>query len=413
MLSRWIVVGTRRYVAGLTLAALLGCGSSHEAEPGPTAAASIHIPMEPQSRVEAPLTVFGPTSGEAPTYTHEHSMTFARGAGYPDAVETVFTDFAIGRCGHEGTITVTSVTADGAGIEARPTSDRGYEVAVVPGSPDGTVIVRGTFLADEPVPGPGCAVIWETEDDGELVWELRLDVRSRAIHGVSVDCHPAEGLAYFAGTRIGRARYRPVDADGGSFLPANATRERPVDITLAARAGELEIGPEGDLASVRLPSAATIVDIAAPAGSSVPLRVLDPSIVTGVAQHFSLEGIYNMHLSLTDGDVIDGAMLEGMGKRLVAGYGELEISDGESMCSGLPIEAFQLRSHTPEVCPVLVVGDEDPPVRGLGAPFGAATATRDGECRLEWSAPTLNGGRGLAGTLDVTIVNADALPSAP
>lgn len=61
--------------------------------------------------------------------------------------------------------------------------------------------------------------------------------------------------------------------------------------------------------------------------------------------------------------------------------------------------------------PVLTGGYEGRPLRRLGTPFGVAAAAGDGECELEWSAPALNGGRGLGGTLDVTIVNADALPS--
>ena len=42
-----------------------------------------------------------------------------------------------------------------------------------------------------------------------------------------------------------------------------------------------------------------------------------------------------------------------------------------------------------------------------------ATLERDGECRLTWSAPALNEGRGLGGVLTFTATNVDALAAWP
>lgn len=411
-----------RWAVAVALAGSIGCGLSHEGggSSGPGAdgfaAPSLHIPMEPNSRVETWMQLSSPADPtvELPTVTGTAALSFAQGPDYPDTVEVEIIGVVFARCAKEGTVTIDSVTGGGEGVTTRKTSARSYRVTAEPGSPDRSIHVRGTFVSDEPLAVGGCAG-WAGDDLREVAFDVTVDVRLRDVRGVDLQlhnpCHTAERAAYFAETKLGDLGYFPLDGAGRRFHPTNATSQRPVDITLTSRDGsELYMGPDRDIASVRLPSSATTVDIAAPVGPPAPVLVVDPRTVTAVEHYFELENLYGIGSTrLASGDVVDGATLERGGDRIFATLAAPQTMDGEPMCTSPPTALFELRSETPDVCRVSASGGEGDLHRNLDTQFGAATLLRDGECRLEWSAPELDGGSGLGGAIELTLANVDEL----
>lgn len=158
---------------------------------------------------------------------------------------------------------------------------------------------------------------------------------------------------------------------------------------------------------MRVPAAETVVEIAAPDGPSAELHVVDPARVTEVELFTTLVGSFAGPQPIDDGATIDGAELGGRYEGGVVALLDPQSVDGERVCSALPPSLVALSSATPSVCRL-----GELPTTGWYTPgqvVGWVELVADGECRLRWSAPTLDGGRGLSGELSATYRNVDAL----
>lgn len=343
--------------------------------------------------------------GDTPLMDASRRVTIALGAGYPLAVELELTGVYAGRCdGPDGRIEIASVTGGDEALSIRRASASSYEIRSNGEDSNATMHVRGTFFADTPFVNDGC---WrEMEGRSQLDFELELDVRAREVRGVELEPRgPCDRNAFFSDTSLGDLRYQPLDRAGIAFHPTNASDERPVELELWARDGsELRVGPEGDLASVRLPMSETVVEVAAPAGPSVELEVVDPQRVSELEYEVVLGGSGRVE----PGDTVDAAERFGWNRLVVSAEGPQAV-DGEPICSGLPSSLFELTSATPAICRVREPSAERGAAGWLGVVIGTAELLADGDCRLRWSAPTLDRGRGLSGELSATFLRVDAL----
>lgn len=345
-------------------------------------------------------------AGDTPVMDADERVTLALGAGYPLAVERELTGVYAGRCeGPEGRIEITSVSGGGDALSIRRTSASSYEIRSNGDESDATMHVRGTFVADTRFEDDGC---WR-EMDGrtELDFVLELTVRSRAVHGVELEpLGPCERNVFFSESTLGSIRYFPLDSGGARFSPTNASPERPVDLELRARDGsELRVGAEGDLPSVRLPASETVVEVAAPAGPSIELQVVDSARVTELEYDVALLGASE---PVESGGTIDAAELLAFNRVTVHARGPQTV-DGQPVCSALPSTIFTLTSATPATCRVRDRSADAGVIGWFGVAIGAAELLSDGECRLRWTAPTLDRGRGLSVELSATFLHVDAL----
>lgn len=369
----------------------------------------VRIAMEPQTTRSSQVFRTGEIrfeEGATPVMGATDAVALALGGAYPLAVEVELTGVYAGRCdGPGGRIEITSVGGGDDALSIRRTSGARYEIRSNGEQSDATMLVRGTFVADTPFSDDGC---WrEMAGRSELDFELELEVRGREVHGVELDPQgPCEDRVFFAETTLDSIRYHPLDRDGRAFYPANASDERPVDLELSARDGsELMVGADGDLPSVRLPASETIVEVAGPAGPPVELRVVDPARVTELDYTVRLMASPQ---ALEPGDTVDAAEVFGSNRLVVSADGPQTVG-GEPICSGVPASRFELTSATPAICRVHEPAAGGDSLGWYGALIGTAELLGDGECRLRWSAPTLDGGRGLGGELSATFLHVEAL----
>lgn len=386
---------------------MLACASSHLDELGEerfVESPTLFIPMRPQTSLVADLWFDAPDAEGAPV-TVDQRLVFAEGARYPDTLDIELAGFWLLRCAHTGRYVIDSVESGSDGVVAIRTGDASFRVTARPGSADTSVVVRGSFESERPF---SCAS-WARGEQRVVDFEIVYSVASHAVGGLLIErplaCHGAEGLRYFWGNLIESVQYLPTDASGARMSPDNALPSHPVDLTLRTRDGSNLRGGEF-LTKVQLPMSTTVVDVSAPAGEPVAIDVLDPGVLSEVDYRFRLVGGARDDVPLVSGQRLDGLALEEMTNFIV---GNLEPGAWEEnlVCAPPSHRLFELRSATPTVCQIVEVTGY---ARYLGpAVVGNARLERDGECQLTWSAPALNGGRGLGGELSFMAVNVDSL----
>lgn len=390
----------------LAISLLLGCASAHahESDDGAVVDAPIlFIPMRPQTRLVTEVRGHSPI-GEGSPATADARLVFAEGEGYSDTLQIELDGLWFARCLNTGRYSIRTVESGSEGVVATRTGDASFRVSARPGSADTTVVVRGSFESDQPL---ACAS-WAGEEQRVVDFEITYAVSSREVRGLVLEgtamCEGADRARYFWGSELSGVRYFPTDASGQKMQPSNAVSTHPVDLTLSTRDGS-NLQGSGTLESVRLPMSTTVVDVRAPTGDPVSIGVADPGVLMDVDYTFSQVGFSEPDRVLSAGERVDGFDLEGV-TSLIVGQVMSGTWEGHGVCSAPSHQLFEVRSET-AVCPM---PERRPDWRGAVA---VATLERDGECRLTWSAPALNEGRGLGGVLTFTATNVDALAAWP
>ena len=387
----------------LAFALLLGCASAHTDEPEDgdlVEAPTLFIPMRPQTRLALEVWFDAPAAEGSPV-TAERRLVFAEGERYPDTLEVELGAMWFARCEQTGRFSIASVEGGSEGVVATRTGDASLRVTARPGSAGTTIVVRGSFESELAF---SCAP-WARDGRRVVDFEAAFVVVSREVRGLALErtaiCEGAERASYFGASQLAGVTYWPLDASGEQMRPHNALATHPVDLRLSTRDGSNLRGGEA-LASVLLPMSTTVVDVRAPSGAPVSIDVVDPAVISGVDFTFSQFGLRGRDEPLTSGQRVDGFALDEVSDQILG-----EVAHGSwgehGVCAPPSRGLFVVQSETPSVCPL---------TESVLA-TGVAMLVRDGDCRLTWLAPALDGGRGLGGELTFTAENVDFLVAYP
>lgn len=317
----------------------------------------------------------------------EAHLRFAVGEGYPDTMR-----FALGSMLVRPDWELLAPTAFA--LEAATPDDDGVEAMVAaPDELELKVIEPGTHHVR-------LDLVVEFESVAEPI-ELGVDVTVLAIAVAGVEWSTCSAPVYLvSGSPMGSSRLNPLDEAGIAFEPYNTAFDRGADIIVSAQAGTRIEAPAG-IDSLVVTGPSQTVRLRSNYGEVSTFELIQPGEIDNLAPrlHSDQGGARGGGTSLDSGDTHAVDLTAAPYLFVFPGP---HIGD-TFLCGGPDETLFELRSTTPEVCPIQPDGCR---VRGcLTSRYAPAIANiiAAGTCNLELDAPALNGGNGLSASFSVEI----------
>jgi hypothetical protein len=416
-------LGARRLAVWVASAACWSCagsdphagaaGSETGDDPPATTLQELRIGVVPRTG-ETWLPVFAVDDDAAELrLTATTPLSLALGEAYPSTFTVQLDEIYLGTCGMlAGSFAIETLTA-APGVQMTRRDDASFVVEIADEA-IGDARVQGALHFDDPT---GCD---ELLGAASVPFELQVPTRVARPAGVSVGppagCADASTLRIESGARFPRGYSElvpyPVDAAGEELYPSNATQMRSVEVVVrAASSTTIGLDVEADgLASLFVSGPPGDVTIAWEDQELLTFEMVATETIDAMELGFALLGFGGGGLALESG----GSYGEQGFARTSSSIGvtvEGLLVDGDPVCTLPRPDAFELISHTPEICPAFAeLGHGDYPYDGAPVPV-SADMLRSGECRLDVLAPGFDGGNGLDAELTVAIDNTESLIS--
>lgn len=349
------------------------------------------IPLRPLDANS--ISLFLPPSSDA---DEPQPVNLALGEGYPRVVRFDFegsywSDENLGLLEAAPHLAVTGVTSLREGLDARRADAETFELEV-------------HEVGDFPV---SLALTWTPSDPSEppaTMFTRELMVRVRRMAGMRWAPCQDEAAVVVSGAGFRTGYVEPVDEDGATFYPDNASYARPITVSVHARPGTKLTTKDG-LALLVVDGPEQRVEVLSGRGDSAHFDLIEPASIDTLRAQFFLGGDWTRGTSeIKSGSVVAAPLSRGPGRIYVVPHIEYQ---GRTVCSPALPAWFELTSNTPATCPT----SHEPICADAcytdALPTGAS-ALESGACQLSLNAAGLDGGRGLSTGLSLEFVEPPA-----